>query len=204
MLLIYYQRNDSQIQYKSSGFSLCSQNIPIFYWFLPLFCVLYFSFSPADAFKPPQRSIDKPFRLCVSDVFKGKSHWCILSKSICDFIRIPFIYFSKPNRLLMLHFILADQGSGFCVTGKIEAGYIQTGDRILAIPPNETCTVKGTVCTIVSLLLLFYSGWALWWHFPYRCLENAHKNSLVSCKENFNLNFIYLECCCFYVYLCQR
>uniref|UniRef100_A0A3Q3XD34 HBS1-like protein n=1 Tax=Mola mola TaxID=94237 RepID=A0A3Q3XD34_MOLML len=59
-----------------------------------------------DAFKPPQRSIDKPFRLCVSDVFK-------------------------------------DQGSGFCVTGKIEAGYIQTGDRILAIPPNETCTVKG-------------------------------------------------------------
>ncbi|KAK7906844.1 hypothetical protein WMY93_015456 [Mugilogobius chulae] len=59
-----------------------------------------------DAFKPPQRSTDKPFRLCVSDVFK-------------------------------------DQGSGFCVTGKIEAGYVQTGDRILAMPPNETCTVKG-------------------------------------------------------------
>uniref|UniRef100_A0A4W6ECU4 HBS1-like protein n=1 Tax=Lates calcarifer TaxID=8187 RepID=A0A4W6ECU4_LATCA len=59
-----------------------------------------------DAFKSPQRSVDKPFRLCVSDVFK-------------------------------------DQGSGFCVTGKIEAGYIQTGDRILAMPPNETCTVKG-------------------------------------------------------------
>uniref|UniRef100_A0A3B3WCA3 HBS1-like protein n=1 Tax=Poecilia mexicana TaxID=48701 RepID=A0A3B3WCA3_9TELE len=59
-----------------------------------------------DAFKAPQRSIDKPFRLCVSDVFK-------------------------------------DQGSGFCVTGKIEAGFIQTGDKILAMPPNETCTVKG-------------------------------------------------------------
>uniref|UniRef100_H3BYM5 HBS1-like protein n=1 Tax=Tetraodon nigroviridis TaxID=99883 RepID=H3BYM5_TETNG len=59
-----------------------------------------------DAFKPPQRSTDKPFRLCVSDVFK-------------------------------------DQGSGFCVTGKIEAGFVQTGDRILAMPPNETCTVKG-------------------------------------------------------------
>uniref|UniRef100_I3IVE6 HBS1-like protein n=1 Tax=Oreochromis niloticus TaxID=8128 RepID=I3IVE6_ORENI len=59
-----------------------------------------------DAFKAPQRSVDKPFRLCVSDVFK-------------------------------------DQGSGFCVTGKIEAGHIQTGDRILAMPPNETCTVKG-------------------------------------------------------------
>ncbi|XP_071018565.1 HBS1-like protein isoform X2 [Oncorhynchus clarkii lewisi] len=59
-----------------------------------------------DYFRPPQRSIEKPFRLCVSDVFK-------------------------------------DQGSGFCVTGKIEAGYIQTGDRVLAMPPNETCTVKG-------------------------------------------------------------
>ncbi|XP_072297969.1 HBS1-like protein isoform X1 [Eucyclogobius newberryi] len=59
-----------------------------------------------DAFKAPQRSVDKPFRLCVSDVFK-------------------------------------DQGSGFCVTGKIEAGYVQTGDRILTMPPNETCTVKG-------------------------------------------------------------
>ncbi|XP_034384347.1 HBS1-like protein isoform X1 [Cyclopterus lumpus] len=59
-----------------------------------------------DAFKAPQRSVDKPFRMCVSDVFK-------------------------------------DQGSGFCVTGKIEAGYIQLGERILAMPPNETCTVKG-------------------------------------------------------------
>uniref|UniRef100_A0A671S7D0 HBS1-like protein n=1 Tax=Sinocyclocheilus anshuiensis TaxID=1608454 RepID=A0A671S7D0_9TELE len=59
-----------------------------------------------DAFKPPQRSVEKPFRLCVSDVFK-------------------------------------DQGSGFCVTGKIEAGFIQTGDKVLAMPPNETCTVKG-------------------------------------------------------------
>ncbi|XP_013874357.1 HBS1-like protein [Austrofundulus limnaeus] len=59
-----------------------------------------------DLFKAPQRSIDKPFRLCVSDVFK-------------------------------------DQGSGFCVTGKIEAGSVQTGDKILAMPPNETCTVKG-------------------------------------------------------------
>lgn len=43
----------------------------------------------------------------------------------------------------MLLFLAPDQGSGFCVTGKIEAGYIQTGDRILAMPPNETCTVKG-------------------------------------------------------------
>ncbi|XP_075453495.1 HBS1-like protein isoform X2 [Ascaphus truei] len=59
-----------------------------------------------DSLKAPQRSVEKPFRLCVSDVFK-------------------------------------DQGSGFCVTGKIEAGYVQTSDKLLAMPPNESCTVKG-------------------------------------------------------------
>ncbi|XP_078068692.1 HBS1-like protein isoform X2 [Mustelus asterias] len=59
-----------------------------------------------DSFKSPQRPVEKPFRLCVADVFK-------------------------------------DQGSGFSVTGKIEAGYVQTGDRVLIMPPNETCTVKG-------------------------------------------------------------
>ncbi|XP_063299323.1 HBS1-like protein isoform X1 [Pelobates fuscus] len=59
-----------------------------------------------DSFKAPQRSVEKPFRLCASDVFK-------------------------------------DQGSGFCVTGKIEAGFVQVGDRLFTMPPNETCTVKG-------------------------------------------------------------
>ncbi|KAG8510887.1 HBS1-like protein, partial [Galemys pyrenaicus] len=78
-----------------------SQSSELTEWYKGL-CLL----EQIDSFKPPQRSIDKPFRLCVSDVFK-------------------------------------DQGSGFCVTGKIEAGYIQTGDRLLAMPPNETCTAKG-------------------------------------------------------------
>ncbi|XP_004702214.2 HBS1-like protein isoform X1 [Echinops telfairi] len=78
-----------------------SQSGELMQWYKGL-CLL----EQIDSFKPPQRSIDKPFRLCVSDVFK-------------------------------------DQGSGFCVTGKIEAGYIQTGDRLLAMPPNETCTAKG-------------------------------------------------------------
>lgn len=56
----------------------------------------------------------------------------------------------------MLHPVLPDQGSGFCVTGKIEAGYIQTGDRILAVPPNETCTVKGKHwCVFAAILALW-------------------------------------------------
>lgn len=45
----------------------------------------------------------------------------------------------------MITVFITDQGSGFCVTGKIEAGYIQVGDRLLAMPLNETCTAKGTI-----------------------------------------------------------
>lgn len=60
-------------------------------------------------------------------------------------------------------FVHLDQGSGFCVTGKIEAGYIQTGDRILAMPPNETCTVKGKQIYLLSknnlLFLLLRAFW---------------------------------------------
>ncbi|CAN0255060.1 unnamed protein product [Lampetra planeri] len=59
-----------------------------------------------DAFRPPQRPVDKPCRLCVSDVFK-------------------------------------DVGAGFSVAGKVEAGYLQTGDRLVVMPANEMCTVKG-------------------------------------------------------------
>lgn len=29
-------------------------------------------FSIADNFKPPKRELEKPFRFCVSDVYKGK------------------------------------------------------------------------------------------------------------------------------------
>ncbi|XP_038615879.1 HBS1-like protein isoform X2 [Tachyglossus aculeatus] len=78
-----------------------SQSSELTKWYQGL-CLL----EQIDSFKSPQRATEKPFRLCVSDVFK-------------------------------------DQGSGFCVTGKIEAGFVQTGDRLLVMPPNETCTTKG-------------------------------------------------------------
>lgn len=42
--------------------------------------------SPADSFKPPQRSVEKPFRLCVSDVFKGQRHQSTLTKTITHFL----------------------------------------------------------------------------------------------------------------------
>ncbi|CAN8006251.1 unnamed protein product, partial [Ixodes pacificus] len=59
-----------------------------------------------DGFKPPERPVSKPFRLCVSDVFKG-------------------------------------MGSGFCVSGRIDAGGISNGDRVLVMPVGEQGSVKG-------------------------------------------------------------
>jgi len=44
-----------------------SQSSELTKWYKGL-CLL----EQIDSFKPPQRSIDKPFRLCVADVFKGK------------------------------------------------------------------------------------------------------------------------------------
>ncbi|KAH8029741.1 hypothetical protein HPB51_003576 [Rhipicephalus microplus] len=62
-----------------------------------------------DSFKPPERPVSKPFRLCVSDVFKG-------------------------------------QGSGFCVSGRIDAGCVANGDKVLVMPAAEQGTVKGKRC----------------------------------------------------------
>ena len=32
-------------------------------------------FFPIDNFKPPKRDLDKPFRFCVSDIYKGKFYF---------------------------------------------------------------------------------------------------------------------------------
>eukprot|EP00794_Sanderia_malayensis_P004740 gene4740-5363_t len=58
-----------------------------------------------DKFKPPERPIDKPFRLCVGDVYKG-------------------------------------QGGAFVVAGKVEAGSVQNGDRVLLMPASEQGSIK--------------------------------------------------------------
>ncbi|GBM49231.1 HBS1-like protein [Araneus ventricosus] len=58
-----------------------------------------------DNFKPPERLVDKPFRLCVGDVFKGTT-------------------------------------GGFCAAGKIEAGFVKNGDKVLAMPAGEQAVVK--------------------------------------------------------------
>lgn len=54
--------------------AMVTGQLMLFTSILPLLIVyfLFVVFFPSeDAFKAPQRSVDKPFRLCVSDVFKG-------------------------------------------------------------------------------------------------------------------------------------
>ena len=58
-----------------------------------------------DNFKPPERPISKPFRLCINDVFKGLT-------------------------------------SGVCVGGRVEAGAVTTGQKLVILPAGEQCVVK--------------------------------------------------------------
>jgi len=59
-----------------------------------------------DNFPLPQRENDKPFRLCISDIYKA-------------------------------------QALGVTIGGKIEAGIVSVGDKLLLMPLNEICVVKG-------------------------------------------------------------
>lgn len=58
-----------------------------------------------DNFKPPKRELEKPFRFCVSDVYKG-------------------------------------MGTGITLTGKLEAGKLQNGDKVVVMPAGEQGLVK--------------------------------------------------------------
>ncbi|CAG0886902.1 unnamed protein product [Cyprideis torosa] len=58
-----------------------------------------------DSFRPPSRQKDRPFCLCISDVFKGS-------------------------------------GSGQSVAGRVDAGTVRVGDKVLLLPQGESGVVK--------------------------------------------------------------
>ena len=55
--------------------------------------------------------------------------------------------------------IFKGTGSGFCVSGRVETGMVQTGDKVLVQPHNETAIVKGTFKLKTNNCLL--KMWAL-------------------------------------------
>jgi translation elongation factor EF-1alpha len=61
-----------------------------------------------DKFEPPIRLLDRPFRMAVSDFFKGG----------------------------------IGSSSGVSVAGRIDAGHVQVGEQVVAIPGGEIGVVK--------------------------------------------------------------
>ena len=69
----------------------------------------------ADQFKNPERPVDKPFRLSVSDVFKSAT-------------------------------------GGFSIAGRISAGYIRPGDKVMVMPAGNMAGVKSESVLFCSVL----------------------------------------------------
>lgn len=36
-------------------------------------------------------------------------------------------------------------GTGFCISGRVETGFVQQGDKVLVLPQNEIALVKSNI-----------------------------------------------------------
>lgn len=48
-------------------------------------------------------------------------------------------------------------GSGFCVSGRVESGMVQVGDKVLVQPQNELALIKGISLNKKILLFVLLS-----------------------------------------------
>ncbi|XP_023211775.1 HBS1-like protein, partial [Centruroides sculpturatus] len=71
-----------------------------------------------------------------------------------DKFKTPERPVGKPFRLSVGD-VYKGMGSGFSVSGRIEAGYVQTGDRVVIMPAGEPATVKGISIEENSVLQAF-------------------------------------------------
>ncbi|XP_021367800.1 HBS1-like protein isoform X1 [Mizuhopecten yessoensis] len=60
----------------------------------------------------------------------------------------------KPLRLTIGD-VFKGMGAGFCVTGRVGAGSVQTGDKVQVMPSGETATVKGIMMGELSAMCAF-------------------------------------------------
>lgn len=77
---------------------------------------------------------------------------CLLD--VIDKFKCPERPVSKPFRL-SINDIFKGTGSGFCVSGRVETGMVQQGDKLLVQPLNETATVKALSIDEVSVQSAF-------------------------------------------------
>ncbi|XP_039279965.1 HBS1-like protein [Nilaparvata lugens] len=85
----------------------------------------------------------------LSSWYKGP---CLLD--VIDRFKCPERPVSKPFRL-SINDIFKGTGSGFCVSGRVETGMVQQGDKLLVQPLNETGTVKALYIDDVSVQSAF-------------------------------------------------
>ena len=62
-----------------------------------------------------------------------------------DKFKAPERPVTKPFRL-SVNDIFKGTGSGFCVSGRVETGMVQVGDKVLVQPQNEGAVIKGVYC----------------------------------------------------------
>lgn len=73
-----------------------------------------------------------------------------------DSFKVPERPVSKPLRI-SVNDIYKGTGSGFCITGRVETGFVRSGDKVLVLPQNETALVKGKhINFYLFQLILFF------------------------------------------------
>lgn len=66
----------------------------------------------------------------------------IFKKFITDNFQPPERLIEKPLRIC-INDVFKGVTGGFCLAGKIESGFIRTGDKVLVMPAGEEGSVKG-------------------------------------------------------------
>lgn len=77
---------------------------------------------------------------------------CLLN--VIDKFKAPERPVTKPFRL-SVNDIFKGTGSGFCVSGRVETGMVQVGDKVLVQPQNEGAVIKGLIIDDVAVQVAF-------------------------------------------------
>ncbi|XP_044253976.1 HBS1-like protein [Tribolium madens] len=96
-----------------------------------------------------QNLIDKPTENELLTWYNGP---CLLE--VIDNFRTPARPVSKPFRL-SINDIFKGTGSGFCVSGRVETGSLNVGDRVMVCPNRELSVVKSLYIEDLSQTVVF-------------------------------------------------
>ena len=77
-------------------------------------------------------------------------HTQLISISVlADTLKIPERGIEKPVRMCVCD-VYKGQGSNMCVSGRLDAGYLQPNDRLLLVPQGDVVNLK-SMCVFVCV-----------------------------------------------------